>query len=179
MMQPFRGRSRMARFLLYAQGGGRRRRRGRCPGCMARNKGEFVRSSTAARSTAGRATRRRRSASKTAHRRREHETPVPHNEFLCTRRSYENFILRAECKLVGLANGGIQIRSSASRKPRGLRLPGRHQRGPNGGEWGCLYDESRRGRLVHANRNVIKKAIKPNDWNLYEIRCEGRTFGSC
>jgi len=44
---------------------------------------------------------------------------------------------------------------------------------PNGGEWGCLYDESRRGRLVHASRDVIQKALKPNDWNLYEIRCEG------
>ncbi len=34
------------------------------------------------------------------------KAPVPHNDFLCTRASYANFILRAECKLVGPANGG-------------------------------------------------------------------------
>ena len=40
--------------------------------------------------------------------------------------------------------------------------------------WGSLYDESRRNKiLVQADRDLIKKAVKPNDWNLYEIRCEG------
>jgi len=99
---------------------------------------------------------------------------IPRNEFLCTTRSYENFILRAECKLVGPANGGIQVRTK--RIPNSREVSGYQadmSADPNGGEWGCLYDESRRGRLVHASREVIKKALKPNDWNLYEIRCEG------
>ena len=45
---------------------------------------------------------------------------------------------------------------------------------PDGGYWGCLYDESRRNRmLVRPDRALIKKSLKPTDWNQYEIRCEG------
>jgi len=101
--------------------------------------------------------------------------PIPHNEFLCTTRSYANFVLRLECKLIGPGNAGIQIRSQ--------RVPNHHEvsgyqadmsAGADGGYWGCLYDESRRNRvLARPEREVIKKALKPDDWNLYEIRCEG------
>ncbi len=103
------------------------------------------------------------------------KAPVPRNEFLCTRASYSNFILRAECKLIGPANGGIQIRSQ--------RVPNNHEvsgyqadmsADPDGGYWGCLYDESRRNRvLVRPDRALIKNVLKPTDWNQYEIRCEG------
>src|SRR5229473_3573205 len=37
---------------------------------------------------------------------------VPHNEFLCTRRSYTNFVLRVKFKLTGkdgFINGGVQF----------------------------------------------------------------------
>ena len=84
-------------------------------------------------------------------------------------------MLRAECKLVGPGNAGIQIRSQ--------RVPNHHEvsgfqadmsAGADGGYWGCLYDESRRNRvLAQPDRDVIRNALKPNDWNLYEIRCEG------
>lgn len=101
--------------------------------------------------------------------------PIPRNEFLCTKAQYSNFIFRAECKLVGPGNAGIQIRSQ--------RIPNHHEvsgfqadisAGPNGGYWGCLYDESRRNKmLAKPDRDTIVKALKPDDWNLYEIRCEG------
>ncbi len=100
---------------------------------------------------------------------------VPRNEFLCTKESYANFVFRAECKLVGPANAGIQFRSQ--------RVPNNHEVsgfqadmsvGDKGGYWGCLYDESRRNRmLAKPDPEVIQKALKPDDWNLYEIRCEG------
>jgi hypothetical protein len=100
---------------------------------------------------------------------------IPRNEFLCTRVSYANFVLKAECRLVGPANGGIQIRSQ--------RVPNNHEvsgfqadmsAGADGGYWGCLYDESRRGRMLAApDRKLLKSVLKPNDWNQYEIRCEG------
>jgi len=103
------------------------------------------------------------------------KAPIPHNEFLCTTQTYGNFILRLECKLVGPGNAGIQIRSQ--------RVPNHHEvsgyqadmsAGADGGYWGCLYDESRRNRmLARPERDVIKKALKPDGWNLYEIRCEG------
>jgi len=100
---------------------------------------------------------------------------IPRNEFLCTTRQYANFILRLECKLVGPGNAGIQIRSQ--------RVPNHHEvsgyqadmsAGADGGYWGCLYDESRRNKmLARPEREVIVKALKPDDWNRYEIRCEG------
>src|SRR5437773_8500185 len=48
------------------------------------------------------------------------KTMVPHNEFLCTKRSYTNFLLRLSFKLVGtegLVNGGVQVRSQHVANP--------------------------------------------------------------
>jgi HEAT repeat protein len=100
---------------------------------------------------------------------------IPRNEFLCTRVSYGNFVLKAECRILGPGNGGIQIRSQ--------RVPNNHEvsgyqadmsADANGGYWGCLYDESRRNRvLIRPDNKVLMGILKPNDWNQYEIRCEG------
>jgi HEAT repeat protein len=100
---------------------------------------------------------------------------VPHNAFLCTTKSYTNFVLRAECKLVGSnANGGIQFRSQ--RVPNHYEVSGFQadmDTGPDGGYWGSLYDESRRNRaLVAPDKALLRKIVKPG-WNQYEIRCEG------
>ena len=100
---------------------------------------------------------------------------VPHNAFLCTTRSYTNFVLRLECRLLGQANGGIQIRSQ--RVPHHYEVSGFQADmsvGADGGYWGCLYDESRRNRvLVRPERTLLLKTLKPDGWNQYEIRCEG------
>jgi hypothetical protein len=43
------------------------------------------------------------------------------------------------------------------------------------GFWASLYDESRRNRLLATADSVkIKQLLRPNDWNDYEIRTEGR-----
>ncbi len=103
------------------------------------------------------------------------KAPVPHNDFLCTKASYANFILRAECRLLGPANGGIQIRSQ--RVPDNFEVSGYQADmsvADDGGYWGSLYDESRRNRTLAApGRALLKRTLKPHDWNLYEIRCEG------
>ena len=102
---------------------------------------------------------------------------IPRNEFLATTRHYTNFILRADCKLVGPVNAGIQIRSQ--------RIPNHHEMigyqadmsvGKEGGYWGKLYDESRRKKILgkKINHAEMMKNLKPGDWNHYEIRCEGR-----
>jgi HEAT repeat protein len=101
---------------------------------------------------------------------------VPHNAFLCTTRPYANFIFRVECKILGAGvNAGIQFRSQ--RVPNHYEVSGYQadmSDGPKGGYWGCLYDESRRKKmLARPEAAVIEKAVKPNDWNLYEIRCDG------
>ena len=98
---------------------------------------------------------------------------IPRNEFLCTKRTYKNFVLTLEVKLRGgpRANAGIQIRTK--------RIPNHHevigyQADMGQGWWGSLYDESRRRTmLAKADPAVIKKVLKPDDWNKYVIRCEG------
>ena len=97
------------------------------------------------------------------------------NEFLATKKSYKDFVLKLEYKLVGtegFINGGVQIRSRRIDKPAN-EMRG-YQADIGKGFSGCLYDESRRNKmLVKVDEKVIKDAEKPGDWNLYEIRCEG------
>lgn len=99
---------------------------------------------------------------------------VPRNEFLATTRQYTNFVLRLEFKLLGgtKANGGVQIRTQ--------RIPNHHevsgyQADMGDGWWGCLYDESRRNKVMaKADPALTDKLVKRDEWNTYEIRCEGR-----
>jgi hypothetical protein len=101
---------------------------------------------------------------------------VPHNEFIRTQRGFTNFILRVQFKLVGtigFVNGGVQVRSKPVKNPA-YELSG-YQADMGEGWWGALYDESRRNKvLVKPEPDAVKKALKPNDWNNYEIRCEGK-----
>ena len=99
---------------------------------------------------------------------------VPRNEFLCTTRAYTNFVLRLEFRILGDgANAGIQVRSR--------RVPDHHEMIGYQADlgdpewWGCLYDESRRNRvLAKADAAQVRAVLKRADWNDYEIRCEGR-----
>ena len=41
--------------------------------------------------------------------------------------------------------------------------------------WGCLYDESRRNKvLAKSDIAEVNKVLKRNEWNNYEVRCEGK-----
>jgi hypothetical protein len=104
------------------------------------------------------------------------QNKIPRNEFLATTRCFTNFILRAECKLLGPCNAGIQLRTQ--------RIPNHHEVsgfqadmsvGKDGGYWGKLYDESRRNRILGVSENHAQmlERLKADDWNQYEIRCEG------
>ena len=96
---------------------------------------------------------------------------IPRNEFLCTKKQYSNFELRLKTKLAGgKGNAGIQIRSS--RIPNHNEMRG-YQADMGQDWWGCLYDESRRGVLVRADKEALAKVLKRDDWNEYVIRCEG------
>lgn len=101
--------------------------------------------------------------------------PIPRNEFLCTTGEYRDFELRLKVKLLGdpkSANAGIQIRSR--------RIPNHHEmigyQADMGQQyWGCLYDESRRQKILAAPEpKELAKALKPDDWNDYVIRCAGK-----
>jgi len=97
---------------------------------------------------------------------------IPHNEFLCTTAEYGDFELRLKVKAVGKGvNAGIQFRSR--------RIPNHHevigyQADVGGKWWGKLYDESRRRRvLAGPDAKTQAKAVRPDDWNEYVIRCQG------
>ena len=103
---------------------------------------------------------------------------IPNNEFLCSEKTYSNFELRLQARLVGEGtNAGIQFRSK--------RIPNHHEVigfqadiGVMRGDeliWGALYDESRRRKfLVVGDQDKLKKAVKTDGWNNFVIRCEGQ-----
>lgn len=99
---------------------------------------------------------------------------VPRNEFLCTTRNYTNFILKLKFKLVGEgANAGVQFRTK--RIPNHHEVSGYQADMGDPSWWGCLYDESRRNKvLAQAPAEEVGKILKRNDWNDYEIRAEGK-----
>ena len=97
---------------------------------------------------------------------------VARNEFLTTTKEYGDFELRLQFKLLGeKANAGVQIRSQ--------RIPDHHemigyQADMGDGWWGCLYDESRRRKVLAGPEPTDRdKVVKKDDWNDYRILCEG------
>lgn len=100
---------------------------------------------------------------------------VPHNTFLATAESFENFELTLRIRVRGaggFVNSGIQIRS--------IRVPDSHEMrgyqidaGP--GWWGKLYDESRRDKVIGEPQDAaaVAAAVREGDWNEYRIRAEG------
>lgn len=98
---------------------------------------------------------------------------LKHNYFLCTTERYDHFELRLKVKLVGEnANAGIQLRTE--RIPDDTEVIG-YQADMGQQYWGCLYDESRRRVILQQpDPDLIKKILKPGEWNDYRIRCEGK-----
>ena len=101
------------------------------------------------------------------------DRPIPRNEFLASDKEYGDFELRVKFKLVGdHTNAGVQIRSR--RIPDDSEMIG-YQADLGNGWWGCLYDESRRRRmLVRADEEELDQVLDREGWNEYRIRCEGR-----
>lgn len=101
---------------------------------------------------------------------------VPENNFLCTRKSYGDFILKTKFRLLGkegFINGGVQFRSQRlSDPPNEMRG---YQADLGDGYWASIYDESRRNKtLTPMDTVLLKKLVKRNEWNDYEVRAEGR-----
>jgi len=97
---------------------------------------------------------------------------IPHNFFLAHDKTFSDFELRLQFKLIGeQTNAGIQIRSK--------RIPDHHemigyQADLGQKYWGALYDESRRRKILAApDADELAKVLKKDDWNDYRIRCEG------
>jgi len=98
---------------------------------------------------------------------------IPHNVFLTTEEEFADFELRLQFKILGKgANAGVQLRSR--------RIPNHHemigyQADLGDGWWGCLYDESRRRKVLDGPPKVDRgKPVRGGEWNEYRILCRGR-----
>jgi Domain of Unknown Function (DUF1080) len=95
---------------------------------------------------------------------------LEHNEFLISKKTYSNFILRADMKLRN-HNSGIQFRSQAL--PEWV-VAGYQADAAENNYWGCLYEEKgKRGVMVNGWKDKGEKVVKLKDWNTYEILCDG------
>lgn len=97
---------------------------------------------------------------------------VPHNEFISTTGTYGNFKLTLLFKLTGTSgfiNSGVQFHSKRINNPP-YEMAG-YQADLGDGYWGCLYDESRRRKvLIHADTTRIKEILHRDEWNKYEVK---------
>lgn len=105
------------------------------------------------------------------------ESKVAQNEFLASKQSFTNFVLKLRFKLVGtegFVNGGVQVRSERTKTPPN-EMAGYQVDIGDPEWWGCIYDESRRNKIMaKSDMTAINKVLKRGDWNDYLIRCEGR-----
>jgi hypothetical protein len=101
---------------------------------------------------------------------------VPNNEFLATKKRYRDFELTLKFKILGsegFVNGGVQVRSEHAEKPA-YEMVGYQADLGDPKYWGCLYDESRRRKmLAEADMTKVNAVLKRGEWNDYRIRCEG------
>ena len=103
---------------------------------------------------------------------------VPHNNFLCTTSSYDNFVLKLKFKLEGnggFINAGVQFRSQRATDPA-YEMIG-YQADIGDKYYGALYDESRRNKVLAGLDSLASSAIvNHGDWNDYEVRAENETI---
>ena len=99
-------------------------------------------------------------------------TPIEYNSFLMTKKTYANFILKAQAKLRN-HNSGIQFRSE---EVPGLRWAVRGYQADmaENNYWGCIYEErGKRGVMVNGWKDKAEKVVKLKDWNDLELLCDG------
>ncbi len=96
---------------------------------------------------------------------------LDHNDFLRTRKPYTNFELRLSFHLLnGSGNSGVQFRSKpvpSSHEVAGFQADIGQQ------YWGCLYDESRRNKILVQAPADAMAAVKRDNWNQYTITAQG------
>lgn len=97
---------------------------------------------------------------------------IGYNDFLASEKSYGDFILQFEIHLLdNSGNSGVQFRSE--RVPGDTEMIG-YQADVGPTYWASLYDESRRRETLAApDEETLNRALKPDDWNAYEIHAEG------
>ena len=98
---------------------------------------------------------------------------IGYNDFLTTANEYRDFVLRFEIHLLDdVGNSGVQVRSR--RVPGSMEMSG-YQADVGPSWWGSLYDESRRRvTLAKPSEATVRRALKPDAWNEYEVQAIGK-----
>lgn len=91
------------------------------------------------------------------------------NTFLISKQKYRNFILKLDVKLRN-HNSGVQFRSEAL--PNWV-VAGYQADMAEGNYWGSIYDERGKRGMLADGWAKAKTVLRPEDWNEYEIQCDG------
>ena len=109
------------------------------------------------------------------------------NTFLCTQKTYGDFVLTFEVKCHPELNSGVQFRSEAYAQATEIEIQGKKRKHEAGrvfgyqaeiatsGNSGRIYDEARRATWLDTAEPTAeaKAAFKRDDWNSYRIIAQG------
>lgn len=101
------------------------------------------------------------------------------NTFLCTKKSYGDFILTFESYLGEETNSGVMFRAQSRPEYRDGRVHGyQMEMDPSPRKWtGGIFDEARRGWIYNLERNPeAKNAFRLNEWNSFRIEAIGNNI---
>jgi hypothetical protein len=98
---------------------------------------------------------------------------IKFNTFLCSKKKYKDFELSFQIRLKdGKGNSGVQIRSEVfDREHFAVKGP---QCDIGDIYWGSLYGEHFGGMMKAAPTDLVKKVLKPDDFNDYAIKVAGK-----
>jgi predicted esterase len=97
---------------------------------------------------------------------------IRHNAFLASQAEFGDFFFKTSFRMRGQADANSGIMFRAQRVPDSTEMIG-YQADIGQDFWGCLYDESRRNRVLVRPKTESLQAIHHGDWNEYEIRARG------
>ena len=96
---------------------------------------------------------------------------LKYNDFLRTRNTYGDFILKGSFRLVnGSGNSGIQFRSKPVMNSH--EVSG-YQADIGEKYWGCLYDEARRNKVLVQPAADALVGLQTDGWNEYTVTARG------
>jgi hypothetical protein len=96
-----------------------------------------------------------------------------YNNFLCSKKKYTDFELKFQVRLKdGKGNSGVQIRSKLIDPEK--FVVGGPQADIGAGYWGSLYGERFGGMMKQSPPDLVRKVVKPDDFNDYSIKCVGK-----
>jgi len=95
------------------------------------------------------------------------------NTFLCSKRKFGDFELKFQVRLKGkTANSGVQIRSKLVDPTKYVVHGPQADMGQQ--YWGSLYGEGIGGMMKASPADLVKRILKPDEFNDYYIKCVGK-----